>query len=692
MVGDLTHSCVDGTGQVDKVRVREVENNGRAHPPMILARTMFAKFSSILFALAWLLPLSLAQAQQPQQDGQKLAEMLTAINDDEWQMAARISAGISDDSARIYLDWRRLRAGQGEWPEYVKFASEHSDWPGLPLLRRVGEPKIPAGRPPTEIAALFDNDAPQTGYGALRYVQALESLNRNEDAQNALKSAWLTLPMNQSDHSAFVKRYGKTLAALHWARADAMLWDGEGGSAQRMLPLLSNAQRRLTEARIALRAGRNGVNKMIDAIPKSLANDPGLAFERFRWRMRRDLYPQAQELIEARSSSRENLGEPEVWSDRRRRIARHNMRDANYKAAYELASKHFLQPDEAGFTDLEWLSGYLALVYLKRPNDAVTHFRRLRQASVTPITQGRVWYWLGRAHDAAGNREKALEAWSVAASYQTSFYGQLAKEAGGLPAQSLLTGQVIHEWQTATFLNSTVFRAGLLLHYAGQRYSGGRFFAHLAETMTLSEQEQLGQLLIGLNRPNMALRVAKNGAALGRVVMPAYYPVLGSIAKTTVVPPEFALAIARQETEFNPEVQSPAGARGLMQLMPATARGVSKTLGLPYKSDRLITDPDYNIRLGTEYLRQMLSRFDGSYVLAAAAYNAGPQRANSWIKRFGDPRNPNVDAIAWIEKIPFRETRNYVMRVVESTGVYRARLSGRADAVSINADLNRGGS
>jgi len=176
-----------------------------------------------------------------------------------------------------------------------------------------------------------------------------------------------------------------------------------------------------------------------------------------------------------------------------------------------------------------------------------------------------------------------------------------------------------------------------MMHYADQRYSGGRFFAHLAETMTLEEQEQLGQFLIELNRPNMA--------------------------------------IARQETEFNPEVESPAGARGLMQLMPRTARGVAKRLGLPY---------------GTEYLRQMLNRFDGSYVLAAAAYNAGPNRANSWIKRFGDPRSPNVDAIAWIEKIPFRETRNYVMRVVESTGVYRARLSGRPSAVSINADLNRG--
>jgi len=286
---------------------------------------------------------------------------------------------------------------------------------------------------------------------------------------------------------------------------------------------------------------------------------------------------------------------------------RYYMRDGQNQVAYDLAAKHFLRKDEDGFVDLEWLSGYLALTYLDRPGDAVEHFRKLRGVAVTPISQGRLWYWLGRAHKANGDAEKAREAWEIGAQFQTSFYGQLAREAINAPPEPTLTGQTVHDWKASPFLGSTVFRAGLLLHYANERYEAGRFFAHLAETMTQAEQEQLGQLLVELKRPNMALRVAKNGAAQGRAIMPAYYPIMGSVARTKTVAPEFALAITRQETEFNPEVKSPVGALGLMQLMPRTARSVAKGLGLKYDADKLIDDTDYNVALGTTYLARMLA-------------------------------------------------------------------------------------
>ena len=631
-----------------------------------------------------------AQATTQRIHGQKLGEVIAAIDADDWSAASRMMAAVNDDAGRIYFEWRRLRGGQGRWSDYVTFVRDHADWPGLPLLRKVGESKIEPGINPAQIASYFDALAPQTGKGALAYVQALESLNRTSDAQRALIAAWTTLPMSNSEQQALIKRYAQTLGPLHWQRTDHLIWESNLSNAALMLPLLSNGQRRLAEARIALRKGQDRVTKSINAIPASLQSDPGLAFDRFRWRMRRDIYDGAREMILERSKlGRDGLGRPDIWAQRRASLTRYYMRERSYKTAYAIAAGHHLKPEESGYTDLNWLAGYIALIYLDRPTNAVTHFRALRTVSVTPITQGRVWYWLGRAHAAAGNGTKAQEAYAVSARYQTSFYGQLAREAGDIPSDPILTGAVKHDWQNASFLGSTVFRAGLLLHYAGERYSGGRFFAHLAETLPQPDQERLGQLLIELDRPNMALRVAKNGAREGRIVMPAYYPVVNALAKTTIVPPELALAIARQETEMNPEVESPAGARGLMQLMPATARSVSRGLGLAYSADRLISEPDYNVRLGTAYLRQMLDRFDGSYVLAAAAYNAGPNRAAQWITRFGDPRKPGVDTVQWIEKIPFNETRNYVMRVMESVGVYRARLSGDPGAVTLGKDLAR---
>ena len=650
-------------------------------------------FRPIFLALLLLSQSAFAvMAQSQRANGMKLAEAIAAINKDDWQSASRIVAGINDDAAKIYLNWRKLRAGKGNWSEYPRFLIEHGDWPGLPLLRRAGEARIPTGRPANEIVAYFDTTPPQTGRGALRLAEALENLGRKSEAREVLITAWTGLRLSDSERNALLSRYKSILKDYHWARTDQMLWEGETRQANAMLPLLTNGQKRLTEARVALRRNKSsGLGKLIDAVPASLRDDPGLAFERFRWRMRKDMYAGAHELITAQSGSREKLHRPDIWSDRRRRLTRYYMREKSYKTAYTVAARHFLKSGESGYTDLEWLSGYIALIYLNKPADAVTHFRNLREVAVTPITQGRVWYWLGRAHAANGNTEKAQEAYEVAARYQTSFYGQLAAEAGEMPAQPVLNGKQLHDWRAAPFLASTVFRAGLLLHYAQERYAGGRFFAHMAETMTEAEQQQLGQFLVDLNRPNMALRVAKNGARMGRIIMPAYYPVTSEFDAVKIVPRELALAIARQETEFNPEAESPAGARGLMQLMPRTAKGVAKSKGLPYSATRLITDPSYNVVLGTGYLRQMLDRYNGSYVLAAAAYNAGPHRADSWIGRFGDPRKADVDAIRWIEKIPFRETRNYVMRVLESVGVYRARITGDPGAVSISRDLARGG-
>lgn len=629
-------------------------------------------------------------AQAPAQDGPKMANAIAAMKADDWPTAIRTARQVSDSAARVYAEWRRLRASQGKWSEYVAFVKTHADWPGLPLLRKKGESLIPTGRPAREIIEFFASDAPQTGTGALRLAEALISLGRVDQANAVIAATWQTVPFTAFERQEIARRFASAVKPHHWARTDHMIWEGQFSQAQAMKDYLSPGQRQLVDTRIALRRGKNGVNKMINALPASLKSNPGLAYDRFRWRLRKDLWDGAEELLRTQSTSREALGRPDIWSERRRVLARRALRDGRPRNAYDLARKHNLNPGDPGYTDLEWLAGYIALTRLNRADDAVTHFRRLRKVSVTPITQGRVWYWLGRAHEATGNMEKAAEGYEVAARYQTSFYGQLAAARAKIAPDPRLTGKPEPNWQGAAFLTSTVFRAGTLLHLADERYEGGRFFAHMAETMSEADQAKLGAYLLSIDRPNMALRVAKNAARDGRIIAGPYYPITPLARLNNRVPPELAMAIARQETELNPDATSPVGARGLMQVMPKTAQGVAKRLGLPYSKARLNTDWKYNADLGTAYLAEMLQRYNGSYVLAAAAYNAGPNRADRWISQYGDPRKASVDTIEWIENIPFRETRNYVMRVLEGVGVYRVRLTGQPVNLTIARDLARG--
>jgi soluble lytic murein transglycosylase len=198
-------------------------------------------------------------------------------------------------------------------------------------------------------------------------------------------------------------------------------------------------------------------------------------------------------------------------------------------------------------------------------------------------------------------------------------------------------------------------------------------------------------MAIDLGRPQIGIRIAKDAAAEGMILPDQYYPLHLIAERTWPVPTEFAMAIARQESELDARAASSVGAQGLMQLMPATARHVADKEGVPYDAKRLVNDPLYNAGLGTAYLARMLSHFDGSYLLAAAAYNAGPGRVDAWVETLGDPRKPGADPVAWIEEIPFTETRNYVMRVLEALHVYRARLNGHAAPVRLVADITRTG-
>jgi len=385
----------------------------------------------------------------------------------------------------------------------------------MKLLRKRCEASIPRGANRPQVFAFFADQAPQTGTGSLRLAEALIGEGRSVEAAAELSRAWLSFTMTEDEHNAYINRNGLTVRNLHTARLDMLLWRDAGEDIERMLPLVDEAHRKLAAARMGLRSDVTGVNDLIDAVPDSLKDDPGLAYERFFWRARKGR-ADAVDIILDRSISVEALGNPQAWSSRRRALARTLMRAGKHAQAYSVASSHYLTRGSA-FADLEWLSGFLALRYLNAPDQALEHFQVFEAAVATPISLGRAGYWTGRAHEALGNADAAAKAYAYGAKFQSSFYGQLAAELGGLPAHAAMTGdQTSPDWRQADFNGDSVFEAARLLHRAGQRSLSERFFVHLAETQTRTEQGQLGDLALELEEPHIALMLAKEAGPAPR--------------------------------------------------------------------------------------------------------------------------------------------------------------------------------
>lgn len=648
-------------------------------------------FTAVALGLAGAMAPAQAQAQSPEEMAARLGEAVVAARGRDWAQAEALAASLPDPVAADIIAWTRLRAGEGSVAAYLDFLRRNGDWPAIDALHRAGEAVIARDARPEDVLAFFDGRPARTGAGTLAHAAALDARGRGEDARALLVSAWGAMPLTAEEETAFLSGRAALLAPHHTRRLDTLLWRGLTEEAERMLPRVSEEWRRLGEARIALRRDVAGVDARIAAVPAALREHPGLAWERFLWRDRRGRTEDARDLMVAQSQSAEALGEPERWAARRRAFARSALRAGDDQLAYELSSRHFTTA-EAGFdhADLEWIAGYVALMRLNDPARAVTHFEAFGQAVSGPISLGRAGYWLGRAHEAAGDPEAARAAFVEGAAHQTSFYGQLSAIRAGLPADPALAGrEPLPDWRRSAFVDTPLMRAGLLLYLAGERVQALRFFEHVAGIAEPEEVGMLGTLLLELNEPFLALRVAKRGAARGIIWNAAYYPITEIAAMELDVPPEVALAIARQESEFNPVVRSPAGALGLMQLMPRTAEAMAAKLGEPFSEARLTSDIPYNARLGAAYLAERLEEYDGSLLLSFAAYNAGPARVRRWLAEIGDPRTGEIDPVDWIELLPFNETRNYAMRTMEALDIYRARLGGTAGPLRLEEELGR---
>ncbi|WP_407494046.1 lytic transglycosylase domain-containing protein [Pseudooceanicola sp. MF1-13] len=601
-----------------------------------------------------------------------LASALNAARDGDWDLAHTL-AGRDGAVAQDYIEWTRLRSGRGSVDEVLTFLDRNAHWPGLDYLRKQNEAAFEDATD-AEVRALFADARPGTGTGALRLARALETAGEVGEAEATIVLAWRTLDLTAEEHAAFMDRYGELLKDHHAARLSEAIWQDRDSDTQRMLGVVSDDDAKLARARLALQARAGNVDALIDDLSADQLKDPGLAYDRFFWRYRKGLNDGAKELMRSQSAIPGGLGYPEKWANLRRSYARGEMRSGDPQIAYELAANHQLTTGSS-FADLEWLAGYIALTYLDDAERALMHFEQFEDGIYTPISLGRAGYWRGRALEALERPEDAEAAYRDGAAQQTSFYGLLAAEKINMPFGASLAGmETVPDWSETALADSDLRQAVILLRSAGYDYDAERFLKHMAETATETELNALGQMVEEAGDPHLQVMLGK-AAAQRTIVIPRHYYALHPMTQMELpVSMEMALAIARRESEFDPGVTSPVGARGLMQLMPATAREMARKIGDADDVAGRLGDWDYNAKLGSAYLAQLVDQFSGNVLMISAGYNAGPSRPERWAQQFGDPRDAETDVVDWIEHIPFRETRNYVQRVAESLPIYRARL------------------
>ena len=519
-------------------------------------------------------------------------------------------------------------------------------------------------------------------------ASALQSQGRTDEARALIRHFWRDKSFEADIQSRMVSVWGTSLSADdNNKRLDTLLYGQQGPAVRAMMALVDSDHRALAEARIALRAERGNAPELVSRVPAALQGDPGLSVDRARFYRKRNLDVMAAQLAANFPTDPTPDTASFIWGERRA-IVGASIRSGDFSGAYAAATNHGLTSGQ-DLAEAEFYAGWIALTKLHNPSGADQHFARIQQAGTSPITLSRALYWRGKAAEAMGQTTEGHGYWSQAARYYTAFYGQLAANKLGQTTLSLSTDPVPTSEDRSRFEGRDLVRAARMLAEAGERDAFRAVV--LATDDILPNAEELA-LLVDLARQygdqDLSMRVVRAGASKGQYLPERGYPVR-STPEGSGVEPAFILAITRQESSFDPHVQSGPGARGMMQLMPGTAAIVARRMGMPYSVGRLF-DPEYNMRLGSAFLGQLVEQMGGSYVLAAAAYNAGPGRATQWASQCGDPRGAGTDPSDFIECISIPETRNYVMRILETTQVYHARLNGGTGALTLASDLKRG--
>ncbi|MGI9508208.1 MAG: lytic transglycosylase domain-containing protein, partial [Geminicoccaceae bacterium] len=607
-----------------------------------------------------------------------IGEALHASEMDEWPRAIRLMRLIEDPLATKLFRWLIFveRKGPTDFDALASFIIENPDWPRIDDLQRLAESRLTDSADKGLTIELFIQRQPQSTRGRIRFAEALIESGNEEEAIQQIRRAWVHGDFSAKEEKRFLERHRRyLLVGNHSARLEQLLWDRNWRDAKRMLPLVSDAYARLGKARLALQTQSPGVDRAIQAVSAELADDPGLLYDRARWRRLKRKHTDAKALLLDRP---ERLVRPERWWFERSYHIRRSIEARRFDEAYRLASQHG-QLSGSDYAEAEWLAGWLALRFVKRPKSAFRHFVRLYDRVHAPVRQARAAYWAGRAAASLKDDAGAIAWYRRAAAHSASYYGQLALQELGGEQGAPVPSEQIDDARAAFEAKELAVVARMLIAAGNRRYLDD-FLAELAASA--ETPEEIGMIADYANaagRPTLLAQIGRKAAFNGKVHEKSAFPIPkieGLLEPAAEVQPALLLGLARQESMFQSTAKSPAGARGLLQLIPSTARIVSKRMGVPYDPDRLTADPGYNAFLGGHYLASLIERFDGAVPLALAGYNAGPLRVKRWIELHGDPRRGDRYAmIDWIELIPFDETRNYVQRVLEGHGVYTRRLA-----------------
>jgi soluble lytic murein transglycosylase len=607
--------------------------------------------------------------------------------------AQSLAAGLSNPVARKLVLWASIDSA----PDRLAFAQLDQarrdlwGWPRAARRQAAAEKQLEAqAMPPQAVIDWFKGQDPATPEGAMALAAAYRASGQLDKARALIRHFWRDEVFEAEPQRAMLARFGDLLTADdHIRRTDMLLYGQQGPAARDMIALLPPDQQELARARIAFREGEPRAELIIEHLPPNLQDDPGLNFERARYLLhQRDGVLALGFLGRLPTHPPGDAAGSAVWIVRRGLIAA-ALGTGNYKAAYQAAADNGLQSG-VDYTEAEFYAGWLALTKLHDAALADQHFAHIEQAGSSPITVARALYWRGRAAEAAKDPIGAQDLYAQGARYITTFYGQLAAGRAGVSAIDIGHDPVPTAADRARFEGRDIVQAARLLAQIDDRELLRTFVLSADDNLPSAEEYALlVDLARGYGEQDLSMRVARAAAQRGYVLPDRGYPILRVMADAGA-DPAFVLSIARQESNFDPWARSNVGARGLMQLMPGTAAVVARRMGMSFSAERLY-NADYNMRLGSSYLGRMVDDFGGSYVMAAASYNAGPNHMPDWTAACGDPRTGSGDPVDFIECIPFSETRNYAMRIMETMEVYRARLNGGRAPLDLWRDLKRGG-
>jgi soluble lytic murein transglycosylase len=616
-----------------------------------------------------------------------LREAWAAYAAGEIEKGDQQAARLDDPLARLTLDWFALQKDRGpaSLPRLMAFLAANPDWPTRGALERRVEDILFWDKTRASMAGtLFATRAPQSAAGRLALARFERASGKEAQARTRVAQVWRNEDVSQAVETQILKEFPDLLTpADHQARALRLAYAGKS-AALRAAALAGEDVTALIKARLAI-TNDDASDKIMQAVPEALRKDPlYLLSEAQRLRRKNDLEAAAK-TIQSAPRERAALVDPDEWWTERRVLARKLLDDKKPDLAYALAANHSAQGREQ-FIEAEFHAGWIALRFLNDATKAMPHFARAAQRAETPISRARAAYWQGRAAQAQNKLDEARQFYTRAAQEPTVYYGQIAREKLGLHATGLRRAKPAALGDARL----PAVRVAQFLYAMGETEQATNLASDAGRA--ISDEAQLAALALIASRNKDArasLAIGKQALQRGLPLDEAAFPLSGIPnfePASLSAPLPVVHAIARQESAFHPRALSSAGAKGLMQMIDATAQRTAKQIGVPFEKSKLLDEPAYNAQLGAAHLGQLLADFKGSHILAFVAYNAGPRRARDWIAAYGDPRDPAIDPIDWVERIPFSETRNYVQRVMENLDVY-ARLIEKADSTTLRAEL-----